>query len=231
MSFLIREMTEEVHYITETIDESTSKKNLFIEGVFMQSDVKNRNGRVYPAGILDREVSRYNENFIARNRAFGELDHPQGPSINLDRVSHMITSLKREGTNFVGKAKILEDLPMGKIAKGLIDSGATLAVSSRGMGSMKRNSHGIMEVQEDFYLATAADIVADPSCTSAYVDGIMEGYAWVFEVADGQLKDAGNIETHKLIETQVKEIKESRAREIDLGKAVAMFESFIKSIR
>ncbi len=175
---LIKELTEDVEYIVE---EKDGKKNLYIEGVFLQSDLKNRNGRLYPKEIMQREVVRYHKEQIDTKRAMGELGHPDGPNINLDRVSHMITSLKEDGPNWIGRAKIL-DTPMGRIAKSLIEEGAQLGVSSRGLGSLKEKN-GINEVQDDFVLSTAADIVSDPSAPDAFVNGIMETKEWV--IVDG----------------------------------------------
>lgn len=172
---LITEVNEQVRYITE---EKEGKKNLYIEGVFLQSNLKNRNGRMYPAEIMEKEVTRYMKEAVESRRAFGELGHPDGPAINLDRVSHIITELRRDGDNWVGKAKIT-DTPMGKIAQGLIESGGQLGVSSRGLGSLKENRDGVQVVQDDFHLATAADIVADPSAPDAFVRGIMENKEWV----------------------------------------------------
>ena len=168
---LITETIEDVKLITE---EKNGKKLLYIEGVFLQSELKNRNGRMYPFAVLDREVKRYNEEYVKSKRALGELGHPDGPTINLDRVSHRITSLKAEGNNFIGKAQLLET-PMGKMAKSLIAEGVTLGVSSRGVGSLREDNKGCKVVGEDFMLATAADIVADPSAPDAFVSGIMEG--------------------------------------------------------
>ena len=179
---LICEVNDEIQYITEAKENGV--KQYFIEGIFMQGDLKNRNGRIYPSEVIAKEVGRYNEAYVEKKRAFGELGHPEGPSINLDRVSHMITDLRQEGSNFVGKAKIM-DTPMGKVVKSLMDEGATLGVSSRGMGSMKPNKQGIMEVQNDFMLATAGDIVADPSAPQAFMRGIMEGTDWIYDVASG----------------------------------------------
>ena len=181
---LISEAVEEVEYITEEKDDGG--KNYKIRGIFMQADIKNRNGRVYPMEVLDEEVKKYNKNFIQQNRAFGELGHPDGPTVNLERVSHMITSLKPDGKNFIGEAKIM-DTPMGKIVKNLMDEGAKLGVSSRGMGSLKQKD-GANVVSDDFYLATAADIVADPSAPNAFVEGIMEGKEWVWN--NGALVEA-----------------------------------------
>ena len=172
---LISEVTEKVEYISEA-----NGKDLYIEGVFLQADLKNRNGRLYPGAIMDKEVKRYTKEYIDKKRAFGELGHPEGPTINLERVSHMITSLKKDESNYIGRAKI-SDTPHGNIVKTLIKEGAQLGVSSRGMGSLKANKKGIQEVQGDFYLATAADIVADPSAPDAFVNGVMEGKEWVWE--------------------------------------------------
>jgi hypothetical protein len=174
---LIKELNEDLKYIVEENSE-TGKKSLFIEGIFLQSNLQNRNGRVYPKEIMSNEVNRYVREHVDTKRAYGELGHPEGPNINLDRVSHMITSLKEDGDNWVGRAKLL-DTPMGKIAKELIGEGAGLGVSSRGLGTLKERN-GINEVQNDFMLATAADIVADPSAPDAYVSGIMENREWVF---------------------------------------------------
>ena len=181
---LISEAVEEVEYITE--EKENGGKNYKIRGIFMQADIKNRNGRVYPMEVLDEEVRKYNKNFIKQNRAFGELGHPDGPTVNLERVSHMITSLKPDGKNFIGEAKIM-DTPMGKIVKNLMDEGAKLGVSSRGMGSLRQKG-GANVVSDDFYLATAADIVADPSAPNAFVEGIMEGKEWVWN--NGALVEA-----------------------------------------
>lgn len=175
---LITELTEDVTVVTEAREDG--KKNMYIEGIFLQGGIKNRNGRMYPVETLAKEVERYNENYVKSGRALGELGHPDGPQINLDRVSHVITNLRQEGMNWIGKAK-LTDTPMGNTAKGLIESGVRLGVSSRGMGSLRLNKEGINEVQGDFHLATAADIVADPSAPDAFVNGIMEGVEWIWE--------------------------------------------------
>ena len=167
---------QDVEYITEQNEDGN--KNYKIKGIFMQADVKNRNGRVYPMEVLEREVAKYNKKFVNEKRAFGELGHPEGPTVNLERVSHMITSLKPDGKNFIGEAKIMST-PMGKIVKNLMDEGAKLGVSSRGMGSLMQKN-GANYVRDDFYLATAADIVADPSAPNAFVEGIMEGKEWVW---------------------------------------------------
>ena len=180
---LIAEQIQDVEYITE--DKDGGGKEMKIRGIFMQADQKNRNGRVYPMGVLQKEVNRYNKEFVAEGRAFGELGHPEGPTVNLDRVSHMITKLEANGKNFVGEAKLLST-PMGEIAKALIKDGGKLGVSSRGMGSLE-NKGGANYVKDDFYLATAADIVADPSAPQAFVEGIMEGKEWVWD--NGILKE------------------------------------------
>ena len=172
-------ITEQIEAVEFLIEENGSKKNHFIEGVFLQADIKNRNGRVYAMNVLEKEVGRYTESYISKDRALGELGHPEGPTVNLDRVSHKIVSLQKEGSNFIGKAKIL-DTPMGKIAKNLIDEGVKLGVSSRGVGSISERN-GAAYVRDDFMLATAADIVADPSAPDAFVEGIMEGKEWVWD--------------------------------------------------
>jgi len=173
---LICEQLEEVEFITEATKKG---KNYFIEGVFMQANVKNRNGRLYPKEVLQKEARRYDQNYIKQSRAFGELGHPEGPTVNLERVSHLITDLTEDGNNFVGRAKIM-DTPYGKIVKNLIDEGARLGVSSRGMGSLRPMGRNCSQVQDDFYLATAAD-VADPSAPQAFVNGVMEGKEWIWD--------------------------------------------------
>ena len=194
---LITEEISSVKFITEG---KGAKKKMYIEGVFLQGNLKNRNGRMYPVDTLAKEVGRYNESFVAKGRAVGELGHPDGPTVNLDRVSHKITSLKQEGNNFIGKAQLLET-PMGKIAKSLIAEGVTLGVSSRGIGTLKEDKDGLKVVGEDFQLATAADIVADPSAPDAFVNGIMEGKEWVWE--GGVLREQFVDETKKRINTLV----------------------------
>lgn len=219
MALLIKDIVEEVHYLTESTEKG--EKNYFIEGIIMQGDIKNRNGRIYPANVLMREMNRYNENYVSKNRAFGELGHPQGPTINLDRVSHLFTELKADGSNVIGKAKITKT-PMGDVVKGLIDSGAQLGISSRGMGSVKPNKMGIMEVQNDFMLATAGDIVADPSAPDAFVKGIMEGVEWIYDVASSTWVAANAFDR---IEEEVK-----KSKQIDEATALKMFEKFINSL-
>lgn len=219
MALLIKEIVEDVHYITEANE--SGEKNVFIEGIIMQGDIKNRNGRIYPSNVLVREMNRYNDNYVSKNRAFGELGHPQGPTINLDRVSHMFTELKADGANVVGRAKIV-NTPMGETVKGLISSGAQLGISSRGMGSVKPNKQGIMEVQNDFMLATAGDIVADPSAPDAFVKGIMEGVEWIYDVAASSWVAAN---TFDQIEEEVKQTKK-----LDEQFAIKMFEKFLKSL-
>ena len=204
---LIKEHTETVNYLIEE-DKETGQKNYNIEGVFLQADIKNRNGRLYPTDILDKEVKRYMKENVKKNRAYGELGHPDSPTINLDRVSHMIKDLKLEDKNFIGKAKIM-DTPYGKIVKSLIDEGASLGVSSRGMGSLKTTKDGTSEVQKDFMLATAADIVADPSAPDAFVRGVMEGKEWMF--VDGKFVeqdiDAVKSSITKATRSQLEEAK------------------------
>ena len=183
---LISEEATNVEFLTEA--KKDGGKNYFIEGIFMQANKKNRNGRIYPTEVLQKEAKRYTEEFIVKKRAFGELGHPDGPTVNLERVSHMIEELEEVGQNFMGRAKVL-DTPYGKIVKNLIDEGAQLGVSSRGMGSLKSGKDGISEVQGDFYLATAADIVADPSAPDAFVAGIMEGKEWIWDNIKIKLKN------------------------------------------
>ena len=214
---LITEINEDVQYLTEA--EENGKKDYMIRGVFMQGGIKNRNGRVYPVEVLAKEVDRYNQEYISKNRAYGELGHPQGPTINLDRVSHIIKELKQDGNNFMGTAKIL-DTPMGNIVKNFIDEGAGLGVSSRGMGTLK-NGKGVAEVQDDFYLATAADIVADPSAPDAFVEGIMEGKEWIWE--NGLMKEVSVSELHD-------EIKEATTRNLDEVK-LRVFRRFMENLR
>ncbi len=194
---LITEEVQKVKFVTEG---KGSNKKLYIEGVFLQGNIKNRNGRMYPVETLEREVGRYNESFIQKGRALGELGHPEGPTVNLDRVSHKITSLVREGNNFRGKAQLL-NTPMGKIASSLLDEGVMLGVSSRGVGSLRTTNEGYKVVGEDFMLATAADIVADPSAPDAFVSGIMEGKEWVWE--GGILREQLAKKTEKRINTLV----------------------------
>jgi hypothetical protein len=211
---LIAEITEDVQIITEE-----NSKNLFIEGVFLQSEIANKNSRRYPKQVMQREVKRYMKEYVEANRAFGELGHPEGPSINLDRVSHMIVSLKEDGNNYIGRAKIM-NTPMGNIARNIIECGGKLGVSSRGLGSLKTTSEGINEVQDDFFLATAADIVADPSAPDAFVQGIMENKDWMF--VNGSWTYQNIEETKKLIQkTNQRQIQEMKIR---------AFESFLNSI-
>ena len=193
-------ITEEISNVKFMTEGKGSKKKMYIEGVFLQGDLKNRHGRMYPVNTLAKEVNRYTEAFVAKGRALGELGHPDGPTVNLDRVSHKITSLRQEGNNFVGKAQIL-NTPMGKIASSLLDEGVTLGVSSRGVGSLRESSNGCKVVGEDFMLATAADIVADPSAPDAFVSGIMEGKEWVWE--GGILREQLASQTKKHINTLV----------------------------
>lgn len=214
---LICEVTEEIKVIKEGAE--NSPKNYFIEGIFLQAELKNRNGRMYPQEMLQREIDRYVTEYVDKKRAFGELGHPDGPTINLDRVSHMITDLKTEGANFIGKAKIL-NTPNGNIVKALIDEGARLGVSSRGMGSIRTEGHDIQVVQDDFYLATAADIVADPSAPDAFVNGIMEGKEWVWQ--NGVLREQDIVSIHKTI----KKAPQKQIKQI----SIKAFESFLKKL-
>ena len=205
---LIAEEITQVEFIAE---EKDGKRSHFIEGIFLQAELQNRNGRMYKLPTLQREVAKYDENYIQKGRALGELGHPDGPSINLDRVSHKITSLRQEGTNFIGRAQILST-PMGQIAKSLLDEGVKLGVSSRGMGSLREDRNGIKVVGEDFMLATAADIVADPSAPDAFVNGIMEGKEWVWD--GGILREKLAEKTYKQINTLVdqKRLEENKLR-------------------
>ena len=212
---LIAEELTEVKFLTE---EKEGKKNYFIEGIFLQSEIANKNGRMYPFKTLQREVAKYDENFIRAGRALGELGHPEGPSINLDRVSHKIERLSEDGNNFIGRAKIL-DTPNGKIAKSLLDEGVRLGVSSRGMGSLKIES-ACNVVKDDFMLATAADIVADPSAPDAFVDGIMEGKEWIWD--NGILKESAIAEIKK-------EIDQATLRNLQERK-ISAFDKFLRSL-
>ena len=213
---LITEEAADSKFIVEEID---GKKNFKIKGIFLQADIKNRNGRVYPKEILQKEVSRYNREFINKRRAFGELGHPDGPVVNLERVSHMITDLHPDGHNFVGEAKVM-DTPYGKIVKNLINEGAQLGVSSRGMGSLVRGRGGVNEVGRDFYLATAADIVADPSAPDAFVEGIMENKEWVWD--NGVIKERDIEEWKQYI---------NEAKRLRLAEAKAdVFKKFIENL-
>jgi hypothetical protein len=211
-------ITEQIDAVEFLIEESGSKKNHFIEGVFLQADIKNRNNRVYSMDVLEKEVGRYSESYISKDRALGELGHPEGPTVNLDRVSHKIISLQKEGHNFIGKAKIL-DTPMGKIAKNLIDEGVKLGVSSRGIGSITEKN-GASYVRNDFMLATAADIVADPSAPDGFVEGIMEGKEWVWN---------NGILTERYISSIKKQLDSATLYNIQERK-VSAFEQFLKGL-
>jgi hypothetical protein len=216
---LIREEIEQVQFISEA--KESGEREHFIEGIFLQANRKNRNGRIYPMNIMEAEVNRYMEEVVKNNRAYGELGHPEGPSINLDRVSHIITELRRDGDNFIGKAKLTET-PMGNIAKGLLKSGANLGVSSRGLGSLVPRKDGIMEVQGDFRLATAADIVADPSAPDAFVKGIMEGVEWVYDPVKGTWHE-------EKLDIMKKEINKMTLQQIEEQK-FAIFDNYISSL-
>ena len=213
-------ITEEVSRVKFIVEGKGAKKKMYIEGVFLQGEIKNRNGRMYPLQTLAKEVGRYNENFVSKGRALGELGHPDGPTVNLDRVSHKITSLCREGNNFIGRATLLST-PMGKIASSLIDEGVKLGVSSRGVGSLKEDMHGCKVVGEDFQLATAADIVADPSAPDAFVNGIMEGKEWVWE--GGSLREELAEKTQRTINTLV---DQKRLEE----KKLSLFQDFLNNL-
>ena len=215
---LIREVFEQTSFVVES--KLGKGKEYFIEGIFLQSELVNRNGRMYKEGTMDKEVGRYMKEYVEKNRAYGELGHPDTPSINLDRVSHLIVDLRKEGKNYVGKAKILET-PMGMIARGLLDGGANLGVSSRAMGSLKTNNEGVQIVQDDFMLSTAADIVADPSAPDAFVRGIMEGKEWVF--VDGKFVEQ-NIEGVRSY------IKKTSSKQLEEAKILA-FQHFLSKIR
>ena len=208
---LFSEAVENVEFITEA--KENGGKNYKIRGIFMQADVKNRNGRVYPMEILEKEVTKYNKNFIRENRAFGELGHPEGPTVNLERVSHMITELHPDGKNFIGEAKIM-DTPMGKIVKNLMDEGCKLGVSSRGMGSLQQRN-GANYVKDDFYLATAADIVADPSAPNAFVEGVMEGKEWVWN--NGALVESHIAELRKKFDVKQR-LRQSNVEALEFAK-------------
>mgnify|MGYP003154077699 CR=1 FL=1 len=212
---LITETIEDVEFITETAEDG--KKTYAIEGIFMQAEQKNRNGRIYPSQVLENEVNRYTDKFVNKNRAVGELGHPDGPTVNLERVSHMITGLKKDGNNYVGKAKILET-PYGKIVQNLISGGMQLGVSSRGMGSLEERN-GVKMVKEDFMLA-AVDIVADPSAPNAFVNGIMEGREWVWE--NGVIKE-------RTIDEYRNVIKKASSRELE-EKALHVFKDFLSKL-
>ena len=216
MKLISEHFSDDVEYIKEKREDG--KKNFKLKGVFMQAEIKNRNGRVYPMEVLEKEVERYNKEFIEQNRAYGELGHPEGPTVNLDKVSHMVTSLKPDGKNFIGEAKVM-GTPMGEIVKNIMDDGGKLAVSSRGMGSLEKKNDANY-VKNDFYLATAADIVADPSAPNAFVDGIMEGKEWVWN--NGLLQ-----------EQEVAEIKNEMERNIRSRKAnyqALAFAKFLKKL-
>ena len=211
-------ISEEINNAEYLIEETNGKKDYKIKGIFLQSELKNRNGRVYPKDVLENEVKRYNQEFVNKKRAFGELGHPDGPTINLERVSHMITKLYPDGNNFIGEAKIM-NTPYGKIVKGLIDEGAQLGVSSRGIGSLVQRG-GVNVVKDDFYIATAADIVADPSAPDAFVEGIMEGKEWVWD--NGVLKEQ-DVAAWKM------EIYRTRKRELE-EKKVNIFKNFLQKL-
>ena len=213
-------ITEQLDDVEVIVENRNGKKSMFIEGIFLQGDIQNRNGRMYPMNTLRREVQRYNESFVDSGRAVGELGHPEGPTVNLDRVSHKIVSLKESGTNFIGKAKILST-PMGKIAQNLIDEGVKLGVSSRGLGTLDVNEQGVKVVSDDFTLATAADIVSDPSAPDAFVQGIMEGKDWVWD--GGIVREQLARKTYKQVNTLVdnKQLEENK---------LGLFQNFLSNL-
>ena len=220
MKLISEQWSDDVNYLVEE-DPKTGKKNMFIEGIMLQTEVKNKNGRIYPLEVMKKEVKRYNKEYIEQKRAYGELGHPEGPTINLERTSHLIESLEQDGKNFVGKAKILST-PMGEIVKNLLSDGARLGVSSRGMGSLKASNRkgGAQMVQSDFQLATAADIVADPSAPDAFVDGVMEGVEWIWD--NGVIK-AQKIEEYK---DTIRRAKSQKLQETKLN----VFKSFLENL-
>jgi hypothetical protein len=215
---LITETIQNISYLKENREDGG--KAYYIEGPFLQTEIKNRNGRLYRKEVMAKEVDRYIKEYVNTKRAFGELGHPDGPSINLDRVSHMIVGLKEDGNNYIGRAKIMTETPMGRIVKNLIDEGAQLGVSSRGMGSLKVNSEGVNEVQDDFYLATAADIVADPSAPDAFVRGIMEGKEWM--MVEGRFVERQHDAVREII-------TKTSSRDLDAIK-IQVFENYLKQI-
>ena len=224
MNLISEYRDDSVEVITEAKEDG--KKNYFIEGIFMQGDIKNRNGRIYPSATLESEMNRYQKDFIDTKRALGELGHPDGPQINGDRVSHLITDMRREGNDFYGKAKILST-PMGEIVKSLLDEGVKIGVSTRGLGSVKAGRDGVMEVQKDFHLSTV-DIVTDPSAPNAFVNGIMENVEYYYDIASGNWRAQEVIEN---IQEEVEKKVNRVVRTIDEATATRMFESFIRSLR
>jgi hypothetical protein len=224
MRLITEVLSEDCQVLTESSEDG--KKSYYIEGIFMQGDIKNRNGRVYPSKILESEMKRYNTDYIKTSRALGELGHPDGPAINGDRVSHLITSMYREGNDFYGKAKIL-GTPMGQIVKTFIDEGVKIGVSTRGLGSVKQGVDGIMEVQNDFHLATV-DIVTDPSAPKAFVNGIMENVEYYYDIASGNWRAQQVIES---IEKEAKKQYTKTVKTIDEITAARMFESFVRTLR
>ena len=218
MKLITEQNFEAVNFLKE--GKEGEKQDYFIEGIFMQGDMKNRNGRMYPVKTLLKEVNRYDKEYIQKNRAYGELGHPAGPTINLDRVSHMIKELKQDGSNFVGKAKIM-DTPMGNIVKNLMDEGCMLGVSSRGMGTLKERN-GVAEVQNDFMLATAGDIVADPSAPDAFVNGVMEGTEWIYDVA------SGNWRAMEVVD-KIQEVGQKSAKSLN-ENTIKAFQQFLNTL-
>lgn len=221
MASLIKEVIDTINYLVEAKEDGG--KDYYVEGIIMQSNVKNRNGRVYPPEILFNEVNRYVKEYVNKNKAYGELNHPESFSINLKEVSHRFTELKQDGDNVIGKAKI-SDTPNGKIVKALINDGANLGISSRGMGTLKKNSNGIMEVQKDFMLSTAGDIVADPSGPSCYINGIMEGIEYWYDIASGSWKAQELMEDHAIY-------AKNNYNKIDEEKALKLFREMVNMIK
>jgi len=227
MKLITEVFNEDCEVVTEAAE--NGKKNYFIEGIFMQGDMKNRNGRIYPSTILEKEMNRYQKNFIEPKRALGELGHPDGPQINGDRVSHLITEMKREGSNFIGKAKILST-PMGEIVKTFVDEGVRVGVSTRGLGSVKPTKDGVMEVQDDFHLATV-DIVTDPSGPDCFVNGIMENTEYYYDIAAGTWRQHAVQQVVEEIVQEVKREYKKTVRVIDESHAAKLFEKFLTSLK
>ena len=227
MRLITEVFNEDCQVMTESSEDG--KKSYFIEGIFMQGDIKNRNGRIYPTAVLEKEMNRYNKTFVEPKRSLGELGHPDGPAINGDRVSHLITEMKRDGSNFIGKAKIL-GTPMGEIVKTFIDEGVRIGVSTRGLGSVKQTKNGIMEVQDDFHLATV-DIVTDPSGPDCFVNGIMENTEYFYDIAAGAWRPQ---QAQEVVEQAVQEVKKEykrTVRKVDEAYAARLFENFMKSLK
>lgn len=218
-------ITETIEQTTPLVESAGEKKNFFIEGIFLQSNIKNRNGRVYPKHIMEKEVARYKKEKIDKKIAYGELGHPSGPTINPDRISHLIVELREDGDNYIGKAKLL-NTPMGNIAKGIIEDGGVLGVSSRGMGSLKPNKQGIMEVQDDFFISTAGDIVTEPSAPDAFVNGIMENVNWIYDAISESWIAQNSFDK---IQSEAKKQAKKSVKEMERN-AAKLFEQFLNSL-